>query len=204
MAKYVVPSRRSQAPQSQSQSQPQLQNKTNYNPSSFLTEKRTLKKEFQLTANTFPTLSETIQGKQKNVPMLSFAAAAKKKEEIKPDGISNTEALLPGWLYIRRRNGRFEYREGPISLSEKKRWAEEEADTIKLGYILAKYRIAQLQYERDMDVERLGDFSEYYNEPTIEEMMLEDERQYQMEINKSSYNKRAYGYDSSSTNSDYE
>lgn len=200
-SKYVVPSKRTQAqPQKQAQP-PQPQNKINY---TFLTEKKTLKKEFQLTTDTFPTLSETIQGKtQKNVPMLSFAAAAKKKEEIKPDGTSKTDVLLPGWIYIRRHNGRIEYREGPISLSEKKRWAQEEADRIKLGYILAKYRIAQLQYERDMDVERLGDFSEYYNEPTIEEMMAEDERQYQLEMNKLSY-KRAYGYDSSSTNSDYE
>ena len=78
--------------------------------------------------------------------------------------------MKPGWVYIRKNNGAIQYKYGEPILWENRNHLED----IKLGNILFKYRIAREQYERDMDVERLGDLSEYYRQPTLDEIYEND------------------------------
>jgi hypothetical protein len=130
------------------------------------TEKTALKKEFSLEAQTqaeaFPTLSSV---RKPHAPLLSFAQVAQTAPLTR--AVSTTTALLPGWVYIRRQAGKIEYKS-----SDQTRYPSlesvEEADA-RLGRLLVKYRLAKAQYERDNDVLRLGDFSEYYNTPTLQE-----------------------------------
>lgn len=52
----------------------------------------------------------------------------------------------------------------------------EKQNNQRLGNILFKHRIEREQYHRDMDVERLGDLSEFYGQPTLVEMYENDSR----------------------------
>jgi hypothetical protein len=129
-------------------------------------EKTALKKEFSLEAEAeaqaFPTLSGV---RKPHAPLLSFAQVA--QTALPTTAVSTTTTLLPGWVYIRREAGKIEYR-----TSSQTRYpcleTAEEADA-RLGRLLVKYRLAKDQYERDHDVLRLGDLSEYYNTPTLQE-----------------------------------
>lgn len=150
---YVPPSKRSK-PSNQTSSSATL-------PS---TKKKELgKKEFSLdNPDLFPSLGETLKNSNINKPMSFSSAAAKKIEEpiiVKPK-------VAPGWVHIRNLNGKIAYKYGdPVSRIN---YAEHE-ETV-LGNILFNYRMKAEQYERDMDVLRLGDLSEYYGEPTLAEI----------------------------------
>ena len=158
--------------------------------SSFSTEKKQLKKEFALTANAFPTLGETIP-KSKGM-IMSFSAAAGKKTATAPAAEKKSE-VLPGWVHIRRHDGKIQYKYGP-AFDNPNRRSEEESDII-LGNILARYQIEREQYERDMDVERLGDLSYYYNASNLSEMYDQVSEMYKRENANNANN---------SYNSDYE
>jgi hypothetical protein len=130
-------------------------------------EKKALKKEFSLHPEAFPTLSSTTTSK----PLLSFAQAT---QNVSGKPATNTTAvLLPGWLYIRRAKGMIEYKFGPPSLKAAHD-ADAEADN-RLGRLLVKYRLAKEQYARDNDVMCLGDLSDYYNIPTLQEQFAEED-----------------------------
>jgi hypothetical protein len=107
----------------------------------------------------------------------SFSSIASTKVIEKKDTTATEETkLLPGWVYIRKNNtktGTMEYKyvESTISQHELELAYQENE---RLGRILFKYRIAREQYQRDMDVERLGDLSEFYGEPTLIEMYEND------------------------------
>ena len=177
---YVPPSLRNKNTTSR---QPTQQH-TSYESS---TKKKELKKEFSL-ADAFPTLGETIKPKNntnndsitsnensKNKKPISFSSVASKVPE-KKDTTTTEITLLPGWVYIRKnnnKNGTIEckYVESIISDHELKLAYQENQ---RLGRVLFKYRIAREQYQRDMDVERLGDLSEFYGEPTLIEMYEND------------------------------
>lgn len=132
------------------------------------TEKTALKKEFSLEAQAFPTLSSV---RKPHAPLLSFAQVAQTAPLTR--AVSTTTALLPGWVYIRRQAGKIEYNtSGQIRYPSLD--SVEEADA-RLGRLLVKYRLAKAQYERDHDVLRLGDFSEYYNTPTLQEQFDEED-----------------------------
>ena len=133
-------------------------------------EKKELKKEFSANDSAlFPTLGETIKKTSQACP-ISFSSAAAKKIEAPPPPIKSEVA--PGWVHIRKHNGLIQYKYGPeIS---KKDYTEEEDKF--LSNVLLKYRLERQQYENDMDVERLGDLSEYYGEPTLVEIQEEYER----------------------------
>ena len=151
-------------------------------------------KEFSLT-DLFPTLGETIQkntststsrstststststnnfsniASKKNTTITAAANDPSKKE-------NDTSALLPGWVYIRKnkQNHQIEYKyvEPPTHyISEKLQQIEKENQ--QLGNVLFKYRIERQQYLRDIDIERLGDLSEFYGLPTLDEMYEND------------------------------
>ena len=109
----------------------------------------------------FPSLGETFK-KYANNP-LSFSSAAAKEIE-KPNIIKADVA--PGWVHIRRRNGKTEYKYGiPVP-----RFDNREREEIMFNNMLFKIRMEEQQYERDMDILRLGDLSEYYGEPTLAEI----------------------------------
>jgi hypothetical protein len=132
-------------------------------------EKKSLKKEFSLQLEAFPALTNTSSIKPS---VLSFAQAAQ-TTPVK-NAVSTTEALLPGWLYIRQHNGKIEYKSGPTDPQRYPYLETEEEEDIRLSHILLKYRLAREQYERDNDVLHLGDYSEYYNVKTLQEQYDED------------------------------
>jgi hypothetical protein len=133
-----------------------------------LTKKTALKKEFSIDTNSadFPSINETIK-RNENHQQYSFSSAAAKKiavpEVIKAD-------VEPGWVHIRKYNNTIQYKYGLPVVKPDDTYR---ADTI-LGNCLFKYRLEKAQYERDMDVARLGDLSEYYGEPPLAEIYLND------------------------------
>ena len=140
------------------------------NPTSFA-EKKSLKKEFALQSEAFPSLSGL--SKPTTTAALSFAQAAQTTWAAK--AVKDTDLLLPGWLYIRQKNGKIEYKSGP---TDPQRYPSletaEEADN-RLSRLLLKYRLAREQYVRDNDVLHLGDYSEYYNIKTLQEQFDEED-----------------------------
>ena len=141
----------------------------------------------------YPTLSETM----KNSPMrttttISFSSAAAKKQETPAEPIKSN--LTPGWVYMRKHQGAIQYKYGaPVARPD---YSEEEDRYI--SRMLYKFRLERQQYERDNDVEHLGDLSEYYGEPTLAEIMEEYERH--EELNEEEYNSDGkYNSDGSDT-----
>lgn len=139
-------------------------------PSS-IAEKKSLKKEFALQPAAFPALTGLSQ--PTSHPILSFAQATQNTKVTK--AVKDTNLLLPGWLYIRQKNGKIEYKSGP---TDPQRYPSletaEEADN-RLSRLLLKYRLAREQYVRDNDVLHLGDYSEYYNIKTLQEQFDEED-----------------------------
>jgi hypothetical protein len=150
----------------ETQKRMQVQNNT-FASSSAGTKKKEPQKVFQLDANKelFPTLIETINKSRKEP--LNFSSAAAKR--IEPPKVVIAD-VMPGWVHIRRRNGKIEYKYGAPILKPNYEIQEETF----LGNILFNYRMKQHQYERDMDVLRLGDLSEYYGEPTLAQIYDDD------------------------------
>ena len=158
-----------------------------------LTKKTEPKKEFQLDdMENFPSLGETLKKKQINGTPISFSkAAAKKNEVLLPKEIVST-GPPSGWVYIRRHNGKFQYKTGDLTSLNNWLADDEERTFIKDNKQICRYQIERLQYERDMNVLCLGDYSEYYGEPSIAEMM---ERDY-MQNNEVPYSDYSSGSDS--------
>lgn len=131
-------------------------------------EKKELKKEFSTSDHTlFPSLGETL--KRNNNNPLSFSSAASKKIEQTEVKKADVE---PGWVHLRKNNnGQIEYKYGAPRPRDYKALANE---TVVLGNLLFKYRLEREQYERDSDIMRLGDLSEFYGEPTLAEQYEND------------------------------
>jgi hypothetical protein len=134
---------------------------------SFTTKKTALKKELQFNnvSAEFPTLNDTFKHSATPTQSFSFAAAKKIAEPI----ITKAD-VEPGWVHLRKHNGEIQYKYGaPVVKSDD----TERLDTV-LGNCLFKYRLAKAQYERDMDVVRLGDLSPFYGEPSLAEIYASD------------------------------
>jgi hypothetical protein len=133
------------------------------------TKKTALKKEFAIDDQmAFPTLATTIKKPELRGTPISFSSAASKKIEapvvVKLD-------VLPGWVLIRRLGGQIQYKYGkPILRNDEE---ERRAEEIKSRIILNN-RIAREQYDRDREIERLGDLSEFYGQLTLVEMFEND------------------------------
>lgn len=134
-------------------------------------EKKALKKEFSLeaTPEAFPSLSAAYKDKN-NQPSKSFANATK-TEIIKPQKL--VSEVKPGWVHIRKHNREFQFKYGPPSDRNPHPC---EISEVRYGELLVKHRLAKEQYDRERDLERLGDLSEYYGEPTIHELFDKEER----------------------------
>jgi hypothetical protein len=136
------------------------------------TQKKEPKKEFSLNANetAFPALNQL--RKPNNLkPLLSFANAA--KTQIKQSDSPIVSDVIPGWVHIRNNNGKIEYKYGKPT--NRYPCSRDNFENI-VSRIVFNNRLAKEQYERDNDINRLGDLSEYYGEKTIYEMFLEEER----------------------------
>jgi len=150
---------------------PSMRNRNRESAAKATTKKSAPKKEVASVndENAFPSLNDTMKTNNKKAGTpISFSSALSKKTEVAKIEIKSD--LKPGWVYIRKNNGAIQYKYGEQILWENRDHLED----IKLGNILFKYRIAREQYERDMDVERLGDLSEYYRQPTLDEIYEND------------------------------
>jgi hypothetical protein len=129
------------------------------------TEKKELKKEHQFdNPALFPTLASTLKTIKIKDHSISFSSAAAKKSADKEE-VKKPE-VAPGWVHIRKHKGIIQYKYGaPVPFKD---YTEQE--DIFVCNALFKYRLAREQYARDMDVARLGDLSEYYDEPTLAEI----------------------------------
>jgi hypothetical protein len=134
-------------------------------PAPLLTTKKTqLKKEFAIEQNAFPSLGDTIKKNTNAGTPISFSSAAAKK--IEPPKIIKID-VLPGWVHIRRHAGQIQYKYGePVYRS----YANEERDEEILSRIIVKNRIAREQYDRNREIDRLGDLSEFYGQLTLAEI----------------------------------
>jgi len=123
------------------------------------TKKKEPQKVFSLDNTLFPALGENFKANS----VLSFSSAAAKK--IEQPKLVKAE-VAPGWVHIRRHNGKTEYKYGiPVPIFDNR-----EREEIIFNNMLFKIRMEEQQYERDMDILRLGDLSEYWNEPTLAEI----------------------------------
>jgi hypothetical protein len=127
------------------------------------TEKKALKKEFAIDQGAFPSLGETIK---KNG--ISFSSAAAKKVETPQPVIID---VLPGWVHIRKHQGKIQYKYGKAIV--RSGLDAEQVDEI-VSRIILKNRIAREQYDRNLEIERLGDLSEFYDQPTLAEIYEND------------------------------
>ena len=128
-------------------------------------------KEFSLAdqSESFPSLSSAY--KDKNSQDIKSFANATKTEIIKPQKIISD--VPPGWIHIRKHNGSIQFKYGPPS--DRNPFPCEISD-VRFGEMLVKHRLAKEQYDRDQDLDRLGDLSEYYGEKTAQELFEEGER----------------------------
>ena len=142
-----------------------------------LTKKSAPQKVFSLTPAEFPGLATPKTSCVQ--PSKSFANAAK---TVLPrvGQAPSTNEVPPGWIHIRKRNGRIEYKEGPPS---NRYPVYDDNDDYLINEWLFNHRVAQLQYERDIDVLCRGDLSEYYGLPTVYEQYLDDFAQDNQQIN---------------------
>ena len=160
------------------------------NPSSsfapVIAKKTALKKEFALESTAFPSLGDTIKKSASKGTPISFSSAAAKK--VAP-AIKEVSEVLPGWVHIRKQAGQIQYKYGkPIIRPDN----EARLDQI-LSRIILTNRIAREQYDRNIELERLGDLSEFHGQPTLAETYENEE----LLINHNSHN------DSTDSDSDY-
>jgi hypothetical protein len=129
------------------------------------TKKKEPKKEFAIDQNAFPALATTVKKSASAGTPISFSSAAAKK--VAAPSVVQID-ILPGWVHIRRHAGKIQYKYG----KEVPRPADE-SDAV-LGRIILKNRIAREQYDRNREIDRLGDLSEFYGQPTLAEIYEQD------------------------------
>jgi len=133
------------------------------------TQKTALKKGFALEANAFPSLGDTIKKSAPSGTPISFSSAAAKK--VTPPPVKEVSEVLPGWVHIRKQAGQIQYKYGkPISRPDDEARLEQ-----ILSRIILTNRIAREQYDRNIELERLGDLSEFYGQPSLAEMYENEE-----------------------------
>lgn len=150
------------------------------------TEKTALKKEFSLAEqlNAFPLL--TTNHATNNQTPLSFAQSLKTAKDPKDASDPLVMDVLPGWVNIQYDDkGAIQYKYGKTT--NRYPVSDPAIDNEVLGNVLLNYRLAREQYERDNDVSRLGDLSEYYGARPLTELFAEEEILMQREIENDNY-----------------
>ena len=90
-------------------------------------------------------------------------------DTINDDTINDDNTNKPGWIYIQKNksDGTIEYKYGPEVINDELFYKNEKY----LDMCNLRYRIARLQWDRDREIDHLGDISYYYNKPTIRQML---------------------------------
>jgi hypothetical protein len=140
------------------------------NTSLLLTKKREPKKEFSLNDSAFPSLNSSATSSTLK-PLLSFANATKKVVNKASETVINE--VKPGWVLIRKNNGKTEYKYGKAT---NRYPCSDDNFENRLSRVILNNRLAKEQYEIDNDIIRLGDLSTYYGGKTIYEMFEVEER----------------------------
>lgn len=133
------------------------------------TVKKEPKKTFSYDNNQFPELNHTANI-ENGVKKLDFVNATKKKITDDTE-VNKASDLLPGWVYIRRNNGKIEYK---YSNPSQRYFNHTENDDRNHSIQMFNYRVARDQYEIDNDIARLGDLSEYYGDKSLYECYAEE------------------------------
>lgn len=159
-------------------------NNNNIPPSplpSFTLNKRKIKtEEFNLNEkiDVFPTLGETFKPSSTaaaaaiaGTNKMNFASVAKYVDtSVKEEKVVEVQ---PGWVHIRKHNGKIEYKYGAQKHDPSLEWYFVQEDAfIDKNFI--KSIIARLQYAQDYENESLGDLSAYYDFPNIQEKLEAD------------------------------
>ena len=154
-------------------------NNNNIPPPSFTLNKRKIKtEEFNLNEkiDVFPTLGETFKPSSNTAAIagtnkMNFASVAKYVDtSVKEEKVVEVQ---PGWVHIRKHNGKIEYKYGSQKHDPSLEWYFVQEDAfIDKNFI--KSIIARLQYAQDYENESLGDLSEYYDLPNIQEKLEAD------------------------------
>lgn len=175
--KYVPPSQRHSVGNMQSKN-----NNNNNNiqsPSSFnLNKRQTKAEEFNLNEKigVFPTLGETLKPSSNAASVIAtnkmnFASVAKYVDKtVKEEKVVEVQ---PGWVHIRKYNGKTEYKYGAQKNDHSLEWYILHEDAF-IDKNFVKSIIARLQYAQDYENESLGDLSEYYDFPSIQEKLEAD------------------------------
>jgi hypothetical protein len=135
-----------------------------------LTKKKEPKKEFSLKDHetAFPVLTKSSNNLK---TLLSFANATKNKVTNTTSDLSRSD-VIPGWVHIRLNNGKIEYKYGRAT---NRYYCSDDNFENRLSNIMFNNRLAKEQFERDNDIYRLGDLSEYYGKKTIYESFEEED-----------------------------
>jgi hypothetical protein len=151
----------------------------NSGSSSFTLNKRQTKaEEFNLNEKigVFPTLGETIKLSATSTVgitnKMNFASVAKYVEKTSKEEEKVVE-VQPGWVHIRKHNGKIEYKYGAQKHDPSLEWYFVQEDAF-IDKNFVKSIIARLQYAQDYENVTLGDLSAYYDFPNIQEKLEAD------------------------------
>ena len=137
-------------------------------------------KKYDNDINLFPVLlkeqehSHSNNSQKKSTTTLSFASLVNNEKNIKvtlalKEEKEAEEAVKPGWVLIKKINGKINYKYGIMSdayvnmiLENKRQEKEDNKNSFKK-------RLAQLQWDRDILNDLLGDISPHWNTKTLYE-----------------------------------
>ncbi len=141
-------------------------------------------KKYENDINLFPVLlkeqekekKQSNNSQKKSTTTLSFASLVNNEKNIKvtlalkeEEAAEASEAVMPGWVLIKKINGKINYKYGIMSdayvnmvLENKRQEKEDNKNSFKK-------RLAQLQWDRDILNDLLGDISPHWNTKTLYE-----------------------------------
>ena len=138
-------------------------------------------KKYENDINLFPVLLKEQEhshsnNSQKKTTTLSFAALVNNEKNIEitlplkeAEAAEAAEAVMPGWVLIKKIKGKINYKYGIMSdayvnmiLENKRQEKEDNKNSFKK-------RLAQLQWDRDILNDLLGDISPHWNTKTLYE-----------------------------------
>ena len=169
--------------QSKKYSPPSKQKTNNTNNTNNTSNINKKNKKYENDINSFPVLlkeqekdkEKSNTSQKKSTTTLSFAALVNNEKNIektlalKEEEAKEKEAVMPGWVLIKKINGKINYKYGIMSdayvnmiLENKRQEKEDNKNSFKK-------RLAQLQWDRDILNDLLGDISPHWNTKTLYE-----------------------------------
>jgi hypothetical protein len=172
---YIPPSLRGKSTTTQTQQAQKTQQTSHQTQSWSIAKKTALKKEFAIEQSAFPSLGDTVKKQSNRGTPISFSSAAAGANKLVEIPKEVKDEVLPGWVHIRREPkgmmmSGIQYKYGKPIIREN---TEEKEDMIRSRIIL-KNRIDREQYDRNKDIECLGDLSEFYGQPTLVDIYEND------------------------------